>query len=143
MQRLEVHHHIMFVLPRVLGWFLLFDLALLLFLVLYIEAPDENIWLQIALQLIALASGLEVVSSYVEWRLYSVRLNDSHIVERRGLLQRRNRRLNLMGAVIECRQSLIDRTLDCGTLIVTMPDGETFRFPCLADFSRIRRLFGR
>ncbi len=90
--------------------------AIIVILVLWHSAPG---WTNYPFIVLAVIPGLWLIGRYVRWRSYIIALTSTRILVRQGILGRDTVQLRLQRIVeVNLRQSLIERVLQCGSLLI-------------------------
>ncbi len=138
----QVRRHISSVLPTLLSTGILFFFLSVLFLLIYRQGPEENMVWQILVAVTAILLGLDPIITYLDWMRYSVTVTPHRITETKGLIRQVSMTWDLTGNHVELRQSIFDRPLDIGTIILHSKD-ERIKMANLERFSMIRSILSQ
>jgi len=135
----QVRRHILNVAVEIIIATVFFVVFIALFFMLYLPHPDEAIELQLVALIAAIVAGGAIIYPYLAWTAFVLSVNPHRIIIKDGILLRRSSTWDLTGAQIECRQTLVDRALERGTLIIHTRTGRK-EINNLGNFSRVRRI---
>ena len=89
----------------------------------------------------AIVVGAAFILTWVDWRLRIVIVTPHQVTVRWGWLGWHQRVVQMQSATVHLDQSLWERMVDMGTVVIMPVNGEEMRLPHLGDFSAIRRAF--
>lgn len=140
--RVQVRRHISSVLPTLLSTGILFFFLTTITLIMYVLGPDENVVLQILVAVTAILAGCHMITSYFDWKAYFVTITPNRISETKGLIRQVTTTWDLTGNHVELRQSIFERSLDTGTIILHNK-GERIKMANLERFSVIKSILSQ